>query len=223
MSSKRISGEAAQKAQPVVWRYVRTPAVDGLAAALPRLYGDPGRARDDGHEEEEKGPPLEEQLRLARERGYREGEAAASEAARARLDAAVSQLASAIGELAGYRSRLRRDAERDLVGLAMAIARRILRREVTIDPEAVLGVVKAALERMDAREVYRIRLHPDEVGLLGRRMESVGLGRNVELAADPAVGRGGAILETAHGAVDATIEGQLQEIERGFADWMERK
>jgi len=42
-------------------------------------------------------------------------------------------------------------------------------------------------------------------------------------AADATVGRGGAILETAHGAGDATIEGQLQEIERGFADWMERR
>jgi flagellar assembly protein FliH len=174
-------------------------------------------------EARDQGPSREEQLRQARETGYREGEAAATQAARSKLDAAVDHLGSSIRELAGYRGRLRKDAERDLVGLSLAIARRILRREVNLDPEAVLGIVKAALEKLDAREVYRVRLHPEDVGLLGRHMEPVGLGRNVELAADPSISRGGAVVETTRGALDATIEGQLQEIERGLADWTERK
>jgi flagellar assembly protein FliH len=139
------------------------------------------------------------------------------------MDAAINQLGAAVRELTGYRGRLRHDAERDLVKLSVAIARRILRREVHLDPEAVLGVVKAALERLDAHDVCRVRLHPDDLALLGARMESLGLGRNVELAADSSIGRGGAMVETSRGALDASVEGQLQEIERGLTDLLERK
>jgi flagellar assembly protein FliH len=224
MSSRRITGESGGQARPLDWRYIPLRSHDNSSGAAPRLYADPSGTHSLEQEDEAaRGPSLEEQLKQARELGYREGQAAAAEAARAATDAAISQLGSAIRELAGYRGRLRRDAERDLVGLSIAITRRILRREVNLDPEALLGVVKAALEKLDAREVCRIRLHPDDVGLLGRRMESVGLGRNVELVADSSIARGGVVVETTRGALDATLEGQLQEIERGLADWMERK
>ena len=221
MSSKRITGDAADQAQPLTWHHIPLRHTGNAPGAAPRLYTDEAGGRL--LEECGEGPSHDEQLKQARETGYREGEAAAAQAARARLDGAIDQLGSAVRELAGYRGRLRRDAERDLVGLSIAIARRVLRREVSLDPETVLGVIKAALEKLDAREVCRVRLHPDEVGLLGRRMEAVGLGRNVELAADSSIARGGAVVETTRGALDATIEGQLQEIERGLADWMERK
>jgi flagellar assembly protein FliH len=223
MSSRRITGEAAGQAQPFAWRNVPVRS-SGNRTGAPRLYIDESGAHEmEEQEARDQGPSQEEQLRQAHETGYREGEAAATLAARSKLDAAVDQLGSSIRELAGYRGRLRKDAERDLVGLSLAIARRVLRREVSLDPEAVLGIVKAALEKLDAREVYRVRLHPEDVGLLGRRMEPVGLGRNVELSADSSIERGGAVVETTRGALDATIEGQLQEIERGLADWMERK
>jgi flagellar assembly protein FliH len=224
MSSKRITGDAVEQAQPLNWRRVHLSHTGDTPGTTPRLYTDEaGTHMLEEREERAEGPSHEEQLRQARETGYREGEAAAAQAARARLDAAVDQLGAAVRELAGYRGRLRREAERDLVGLSIAIAQRILRREVSLDPETVLGVAKAALEKLDAREVCRVRLHPDDVGLLGRRMESIGLGRNVELAADSSITRGGAVVETTRGALDATMEGQLQEIERGLADWMDRK
>ena len=223
MSSRRITGEAAEQAQPFTWRNVPVRS-GGKPPGAPRLYVDASGTHEmEEQEARDQGPSHEEQLRQAREAGYREGEAAATQAARSKLDAAVDQLGSSIRELAGYRGRLRKDAERDLVGLSFAITRRVLRREVSLDPEAVLGIVKAALEKLDAREVYRVRLNPEDVALLGRRMEAVGLGRNVELAADSSIGRGGAVVETRRGALDATIEGQLQEIERGLADWTERK
>jgi flagellar assembly protein FliH len=224
MSSRRITGEEASQAQPVVWRHAPHKPCDGPAATAPRLYVDPSGARTVEDEPDcGEAPPLDEQLKRARETGYREGEAAACQAARAKMDAAIDQLGSAVRELAGYRGRLRRDAERDLVKLSVAIAWRILRREVHLDQEAVLGVVKAALERLDAREVCRVRLHPDDLALLNARMESLGLGRNVEMAADSSIGRGGAMVETSRGALDASIEGQLQEIERGLTDLLERQ
>ena len=45
--------------------------------------------------------------------------------------------------------------------LAVAIARRVVRRELTIDPQAITGLVKAALEQLSAGERIRVRVHPE--------------------------------------------------------------
>ena len=60
----------------------------------------------------------------------------------------IERLARPSTKLAGLRPRLRREAEADLVKLAMAIARRVLRREIAVDPEALRGLVMAALEKL---------------------------------------------------------------------------
>jgi flagellar assembly protein FliH len=116
------------------------------------------------------------------------------------------------------RQRLRHEAEEDVVALAIAIARRVLHREITMDPEALLGLAKAALEKIDVRELHRVRMHPQSAPLLQEYLEKIGLPRRVEVFADPGLERGAVILETGRGTLDASVESQLVEIERGFAD-----
>ncbi len=91
------------------------------------------------------------------------------------------KLARSIEELTGLVSRYRREAEQDVVALALAVARRILHRELTVAPEALLGLVKAALDKMEAREVHQVR-----VSRLGRRH-----GAAILRADGPAAARGG--------------------------------
>jgi flagellar assembly protein FliH len=50
----------------------------------------------------------------------------------------------------------------------------------------------------------------------------MGLPRVVEVMADPGLPRGTAILDSSRGALDASVETQLAEIERGFADLVRR-
>ena len=47
------------------------------------------------------------------------------------------------------RKRAAHEAEQDVVKLAIAIARRVLHRELTVDPDAILGLVKAALQKIE--------------------------------------------------------------------------
>jgi len=158
----------------------------------------------------------------AREAGFREGEAAAAEKLEAPLKQAVARLATSLEELSGVRQRLRHEAEEDLVVLATAIARRILRRELTTDPEAILGLVKAALQRVDAREVLRVRVHGGDARMLENYLTELGIPEKVGVIADRNLERGAVIVETSRGSVDASAETQLQEIERGFADLVRR-
>jgi flagellar assembly protein FliH len=104
------------------------------------------------------------------------------------------------------------------VRLSVAIGRKILHRELTLDPDALHGLVKAAIQRVDARDVSRVRTHPEDLPHIQRAMAAVSTLRNIELVPDPSLERGAAIFETTRGNLDASIETQLREIERGFTD-----
>jgi len=153
---------------------------------------------------------------------YQEGQAAAGREAAAQLEAMNLRLSRSIEELAGLRQRFRHEAEEDVVALAIAIARRILHRELTVAPEALLGLVKAALEKIELREVNRVRVSRGDAPMVAQFLEQMGLPRPIEVIADPGLQRGAAILESSRGALDASVETQLAEIERGFADLVRR-
>jgi flagellar assembly protein FliH len=140
----------------------------------------------------------------------------------AQLEAMSQKVARSIEEMSGLRARLRHEAEQDVVALAIAIARRILHRELTVAPEALLGLVKAALDKIEAREIHRVRVSRDDAAMVGQFLEKMGMPQRVEVIADASLPRGSAILDTTRGALDASAETQLAEIERGFADLVRR-
>src|SRR5206468_3414461 len=99
-----------------------------------------------------------------------------------------------------------------------AIARRVLRRELAIDPEALHGLVLGALEKLQGQELTRARVHPAHAALVSACLARAGGASPVEVLPDPAREPGSVIFETQRGNLDASIESQLQEIERGLAD-----
>ena len=182
---------------------VAYPPIEGTAVVgQARVYGDPAQPN--------------------RQPGFEEGQQAARQEAARQLDSMHQQLVRTIADLSGARQRFRHEAEEDMVALAIAIARRILHRELTVAPEAVLGLLKAALDKMDAREIQRVRVSRLDAPLVAQHLEKMGLPRPVEVVADPSLPRGAAVLESSRGTLDASVETQLAEIERGFADLVRR-
>jgi len=157
------------------------------------------------------------------QRGLAEGEAAGARKAAAKIDPAVERLARTIADLASYRDRFRRESEQDLVAVSIAIARRILRRELSIDPDAILGLVKVAMDKVSLREVHRVRVHPDDVAALRNQLQRIQAPPAIEVEGDAGLERGAVIFETARGSLDASMETQLRIIERGFAEIAGRK
>ena len=165
---------------------------------------------------------MQEQSRAAHQRGFAEGEAVARQQAAAQLQAAAERMARTVEEIVGTRPRLRHEAEDDVVKLAMAVARRILYRELATDPEALLGLVRSALDKLEGREIHRIRANPQDAAILQQHFQQMNVPRRIEVLADAALERGSAHFETEHGLFDASIETQLKEIERGFSDVVKR-
>jgi len=53
-------------------------------------------------------------------------------------------------------------------------------------------------------------------------LEKMGPPKRIEVTGDPGLDRGAAILESSRGALDMSVDTQLAEIERGFADLVRR-
>lgn len=160
---------------------------------------------------------IEQRMREAREAGRVEGEAQSRKSALAEVDGILQKLAGAIHETSQLRPRLRAEAEADLVRLALAIARKIVGRELNTDPETLTGLVKAALEKVRTQEILRVRLHPDYGTRIRECLSRFGASQ-VEIVADANADRGTVVFETSRGNFDASVETQLREIERGLTD-----
>jgi len=215
MSSKLHRGGDVSM-EPMTWRSIGQRDMYE-AASQHSPEGNGSGARSAQAEDE-----AEQRAQAAYQQGLQEGRAAAQQDMFAQLDVVNVRLARTIEELTGLRQRFRHEAEEDLVALALAIARRILHRELTIAPEALLGLVKAALEKIDGRELHSVRVRPEDAAMIQQHFEKMGLPRRVEVIGDPGLERGAAILDSSRGALDASVETQLAEIERGFADLVRR-
>ncbi|MDX2153261.1 MAG: FliH/SctL family protein [Bryobacteraceae bacterium] len=216
MSSRVRRGSSADVARPFAWSYVG----DGQAA--PERPA--ARPAADAHQQQLAALEAQwaRQAELEYQRGRREGEAAGAQRADEKLRSHQERLAASIAETATYRDRYRRQAEQDLVRLALAIARRILQRELHIDPEAILGLVKVALEKIALREVQTVRVHSGDLPILKAHLDRIGAPPSVKLEADPSLERGAVIFDTVRGQLDASVETQLQQIEQGFSDLLRR-
>jgi len=219
MSSKLHRGGVQM--EPMGWRrvglnednrLVEQPSGSGFVPPAASEGGRRARPTDD----------VEEKIRAAYQQGLQEGRKGAREEMGAQLEAMNVRMARAIEEMSGMRQRFRHEAEEDVVALALAIARRILHRELTMAPDALLGLVKAALEKIEAREVHRVRIRPEDAPMVKQFLEKMGLPQKVEVISDPGLERGAAILDSSRGALDASVDTQLAEIERGLADLVRR-
>jgi flagellar assembly protein FliH len=158
------------------------------------------------------------ELERAHQAGLDQGLKQGRQEAASEMQSALDRLARTIQEVSQVKIRVRKEAENELVKLSLAIARRILHRELTIDPQTLRGVVYAALQRLQNREITRIRVFPAAVPAVRAALERNGGMEKIEISGDALLPPGGLLFETALGDLDASVETQLGEIERGFTD-----
>jgi flagellar assembly protein FliH len=229
-SSRVLRIEEHSDVQPIWWRDIAITDATRASSDEPAAMSEPEAAEHNRELEQER--ELERQRewerqreqgeRAAYQRGLNEGKAAGREQAAGEVQPVLDRLAHTLADLSSLRSRIRKDAEGDLVKLSISVARRVLHRELTLDPESIEGLIRVALEKLQSRELCRVRVHPDQEPAIRASLARFSNSQNVELIPDASMQCGTVVLETAHGTLDASIEAQLREIERGFADRLGR-
>jgi flagellar assembly protein FliH len=159
---------------------------------------------------------LAELERDAFAKGFAQGERAGSEAAKERGEAMLRRLTQTIEELTTLRTHMIQQTERQMVQLALAVARRIVHREVSLDQDLLIAMARVALERLGESARVTVRLHPEEFEATAAGRAAEWTGTAVEVVADARVGRGGCRVESDFGMMDAGVDAQIQELARAL-------
>ncbi|TPW17745.1 MAG: flagellar assembly protein FliH [Halothiobacillaceae bacterium] len=100
--------------------------------------------------------------------------------------------------------------EEELVVLALAIARQIIRRELKSDPSHVMAAVREGLSILPlASRNVRILLHPDDAQVVKNSLSLSEAEQGWKIVDDPTVTRGGCRVITETAQIDATLEKRL--------------
>jgi flagellar assembly protein FliH len=152
-------------------------------------------------------------LDAMREEAFEEGFAAGVAQAQSQLDGPASALASAADQLQALRTDAAASVEADAVDLALRIAEQVVGAAIAVDPELVVEAVRGALRRLVERDRVLILVNPDDLELVrdhvARLVGELGGIEHCEVQAERRVRPGGAIVRTAEGEVDATLETKL--------------
>jgi flagellar assembly protein FliH len=165
----------------------------------------------------------EAHLRRRESEAFERGRQSAEQQLRASVEAAATrsreQILHAVNEFARERTVYYRRIEGEVVELALAIARKILHREVQLDPHTLAGIVRVTLEKLDAGTTVNLHVHPQEATDWRHYFASQAEGAPVaEVHEDPALAAGECRIETSLGTTEIGIESQLKEIETGLLD-----
>ena len=150
--------------------------------------------------------------------GLRDGVAQAGEQLRPgvlALNGVVRMIGDRAVELLG-------DRQRDLQALALAVARRLVQHEVKADPALLASWIARAVELLPNDLQVSIRLHPDDLDLLGELRDTVvppDAGVALHWIADASVGRAGFVVESPQRLVDGRLDVAL----RGLYEQLEQE
>ena len=160
---------------------------------------------------------LAETLRSgARDQGYQEGIARAQ----AEVQSQLLEVMSALTDAQQERHRLAVQHEGALADLALQIARKVIGAHLDADPTLVSRIVQHAIAELEPSTSLVVRLNPGDVATVEasrRELERLVSGSGkIEIVADETVDRGGVVLVSPVGEVDARIETKLAVLETAF-------
>ncbi len=156
-----------------------------------------------------------ERLEAARAEGMAEGLAAG----RAEIEPAVEALGAAARELAEESAAAAERAEAAAAELALRLAEKVVGAALEAKPELVLEVTRGALRRLAEPREATLLVNPEDVDAVREAVESLSAehGAPLVVRAERRLPRGGCIVRTEAGEIDARIAGQLERAARVVA------
>lgn len=167
-----------------------------------------------------KGPSIEEIEGNAFQQGFGEGQRVGFDSGIRQADPVINSLREALLQLQDIRREIHQEIEKEVVELALAIAKKIVCHEIGTARETVVCVAREALSRVENPTKVKIKLNPQDLQFINDTTSQLSqFSRNVDnirFEAADSIQRGGCLIETDRGDIDARIEKQFQVIEESF-------
>ncbi|HPQ80122.1 MAG TPA: FliH/SctL family protein [bacterium] len=153
------------------------------------------------------------------EKARHDGEAAVKKGYAEGESKGLAQVTEKLLNLERLRERFYDQAEPEMIELVMSIAEKVIGRIASENPELIRSVVRQALERTLGDRIT-VSLNPEDyVALMAGEHEFKDVldrTKRLMFREDDSVSKGGCVVETEVGTIDARIETQLQAIRKAL-------
>lgn len=133
-------------------------------------------------------------------------------------DQAAAKFTDLIAQHARRMEKKENEAAGQIRQLALAIAKKIIGKELEFHPEAIVDMAKKHLGQIRQRREVFLRVSPADLEVLREHkrelIDQLGRAKEIELKADDSLTQGSIVIETEAGSIDARLETQLSVIEK---------
>jgi flagellar assembly protein FliH len=154
------------------------------------------------------------------DKGYAAGFRKGAESKEEETATAIGASLKLIREIEQIKKSTLENSEKNILDLVFAVAEKVIHQEVSEDRGVVASILKEAIKDVLDREGMKIRLNPKDYTYLSEisppfltALDGI---RNVAFEKDEGIGRGGLVIETLFGEVDARIEQQVKEVRQAL-------
>lgn len=147
----------------------------------------------------------------ARRAGWEQGLAEGRQAARGELRLQAERWQQLVDHLAQPLAALDAEVEQELLGVALAVAQRVIQDELRAEPGHVLATIRQACAALPAASRHiRLHLHPEDAHLVAENLPAHG-DSQWHLIEDASISRGGCLLDSGSTHVDARLETRIDD------------
>jgi flagellar assembly protein FliH len=150
-------------------------------------------------------------------RAHDEGFVAGTDQANREMSDMMTTMRNLVDMARVERHKLIESAEPELVRLAVGLAERILHQQIALDRGVVIEMAKVAIGRLVDRESVTVRVNPADLERMRQHRDEFLNSSDIKhlrIIEDQRVDRGGVLVETDGGTIDARISTQLNEAKR---------
>jgi Flagellar biosynthesis/type III secretory pathway protein len=152
---------------------------------------------------------LELGLKEGRDKGYAEGYTRGTDEARAEVEKLTALLDTTASSLA----HIEAEAGDALLNLALSIARQVLRSTLDAEPHRIQDLIREVVHvDGEPQGILQLRLNPADMDLVEAYLQQDGSVARWTLHADETIERGGCIVTTALGSIDATLQTRWERV-----------
>jgi flagellar assembly protein FliH len=158
----------------------------------------------------------------AYEKGFAQGQKDGMERGRQQYESMASRLKELIKSLEGQIEHHVLALEGPIFSLVKVMAEKVIQKEIGLGPEVLKNCIREALKYVVEQSRVRLRVNPEDVNYMEEILQELSAEfsrfKDFELIPDANISRGGCLLETDFGLVDATYERKWREIVKKLDD-----
>ena len=199
--------------------FVKLPISKDPSAVMGPFGG--GREGEDPNAGEDFKDKLARLEKEAYEKGFEQGRKDGLALEERQMQEKGKQLEALFTEFRRLKEGFYSESEEELLKLSILIAKRVIRSEVKTDPHIIKRTIQSAYKYLVDKSRVRILINPDdmeEVKTMMPDLAAMNKGGRFQIIEDDVMGRGGCVLETGFGNINAGIDDQLWVLEKEIKD-----